>query len=98
MITTMQAAAAAAVACQDACNLTGVLRSFAEAMTVVRAASTAGGHGTDWINRHPIAQLFADKIADLTGRPDFAGYSAAYQACRKIALDNACLTLADGAL
>jgi hypothetical protein len=84
MITTMQDAATAAIQVQDACNLTGVLRSFVEAMTVVRQDALAQGRGTDWINTHPVAQLFADKIADLTGRLDMDRYSAAYQACRTL--------------
>jgi len=48
---------------QDACNLCGVAHSFARAM------SDLGEHtrSTDERNTHPIAVLWADKIAHLTG-------------------------------
>lgn len=78
-------AAKAAIQVQDACNLTGVVRSFGEAMTAVRAYATEHGHGTDWINRHPVAVLFADKLADMTGRIDFDAYARATEACRELA-------------
>lgn len=52
-----------ALAVQDACNLCGVAQSFARAMIDL------GEHarGTDERNRHPIAILWSDKIAHLTG-------------------------------
>lgn len=88
MITNLQTAAQAAIHAQDACNLTGVLRSFGEAMTVVRAEANATGQGTAWINQHPIAQLFADKIADLAGRLDAGtSYSEAYRACQALSAE-----------
>jgi hypothetical protein len=52
---------------QDACNLTGVVHGYSRALSDLRTHAEAGGHGTDWINRHPIAVAWADKIASLTG-------------------------------
>jgi hypothetical protein len=52
---------------QDACNLSGVVHGYSRALTELRKHADAAGRGTDWINRHPIAVLWADKIAHLTG-------------------------------
>lgn len=63
---------------QDACNLSGVVISFARVVPRVRAlleedARRVGteealrGLTTTAVNRHPICQLWADKIASLTG-------------------------------
>jgi len=51
---------------QDACNLSGVVHSFAAMMSKILDESRARHKGTDWANQHPIAVLFADKIASLT--------------------------------
>jgi len=48
---------------QDACNLCGVAHSFARAMSDLGAYTRS----TDERNTHPIAVLWADKIAHLTG-------------------------------
>ena len=54
-----------ALAVQNACNLSGVVHGFSRAMTALREALPSAG--TDEINRHPVAVLWADKIAHLTG-------------------------------
>ena len=81
MNTELKKAAQDALAVQDACNLSGVVHAFSRAMTVIRENT----NGTDEANRHPIAVLFADKIADLTGRPGVDGYGQAYSACSDLA-------------
>lgn len=64
----LQVAAKMALDVQNASNLSGVVQAFANTiMPALWEASNEGGHGTDWVNRHPIAVLFADKIAHLTG-------------------------------
>jgi hypothetical protein len=69
MARTMKELAQEALDVQNACNLSGVVHSFARAMTDLRAVAEAEGWaGTQNINTHPICQLWADKIADLTGR------------------------------
>ncbi len=50
---------------QDACNLSGVVRAFARAMSDLLAHPDC--KGTDWANNHPVAILYADKVAHLTG-------------------------------
>lgn len=51
-----------ALAIQDACNLSGVARTFAQVMRDLGAL----GLGTHERNTHPIAVLWADKISTLT--------------------------------
>jgi len=48
---------------QDACNLCGVAQGFARCMADLLKHNL----GTDASNSHPIALLWADKIAHLTG-------------------------------
>jgi hypothetical protein len=69
---------------QNACNLSGVVFSFAAIMQRLCDEAFANGHGTEWKNSHPIAVLFASKIADLT-RSEYSGFTAAYDACEKAA-------------
>lgn len=53
---------------QNACNLSGVVRSFHIIISSVRTRLGASGMGgTEEINNHPACRLFADKIAHLTG-------------------------------
>jgi hypothetical protein len=62
---------------QVACNLSGVVFSFARVMQ--RICNTNGG--TDARNHHPIAVLFAEQIHALTGYSQ--GYAEAYAACEE---------------
>lgn len=55
---------------QGACNLCGVAQSFARAMVDLRRVEP--GLGTDAWNAHPIAVLWADKIAHLAGTQSLA--------------------------
>ncbi len=72
---------------QNACNLSGVVRSYSGVLTDLWShADAAPGRGTNWVNQHPIAVLFADKIASLTGTQDLgrndvisAGYAVVYK-------------------
>ena len=48
---------------QDACNLSGVVISFAGVLKKLREE----GLSTDEIANHPVARVWADKIASLTG-------------------------------
>lgn len=75
-----------ALAVQDACNIGGVSRSFAEA---IKDLHTHERGGTDAIRRHPITRMWAYKILELTG--DYGGssdmQSDAWAACQKIVDD-----------
>lgn len=83
--TDLTQAAANALAVQDACNLSGVLFSFARDMEAVNAAARELGEGTEWRNNHPIVRLYVDKLASLSGMQGTAGYDnfpAAYAWCK----------------
>ena len=68
---------------QSAVNLSGVVHSFAAMMCKILDESRARGKGTDWANHHPIAVLFADKVAHLTGtQGDMSHVFDAYDALR----------------
>lgn len=70
---------------QDASNLSGVLRTWAEIQDAiwedVRAQVDPSSHTRKWsFNQHPVNILFANKVHDLTQSDD--NYSAAYHACK----------------
>lgn len=53
---------------QNACNLSGILKSAYDAACSLRLCEKHGqGLSTDEVNQHYIMVLFAHKIADLTG-------------------------------
>jgi len=55
---------------QDACNLCAVAQGFARCMSDLLKHDLGG---TDATNTHPIALLWADKIAHLTGTQTLGG-------------------------
>ncbi len=81
---TYEQAAQTALDVQNACNLSGVLFSFAEAMQAICDEAHKQGQGTAWKNEHPIVCLFLSKLADLN-RQCFADYGLAQLACDAIA-------------
>ena|SRR3990172_3382052 len=79
---------------QSACNLSGVVRSYAKTMSKIWAEANAQGRGTDWVNHHPIAVLFADKVAHLAGAKNdhdliWEAYSAYYRRRKAFAVQQA---------
>jgi len=77
----------AALDVQSACNLSGVVLSFAEAMQAINEEAHRLGKGTDWKNTHPICVLFSTQIGHLTKTSALAEesvYSAAYQAAFRL--------------
>ena len=54
-----------ALAVQDACNLSGVVAGFGHAMNEL--TRIAPELGTDARNGHPVAVMWADKVAQLAG-------------------------------
>lgn len=77
---TLQDLAKEALAVQDACNLSGVVHSFASAMTSIWEHARMLGLGTTWVNTHPICVMYSSKIASLTGSYDHETFSKAYAA------------------
>jgi hypothetical protein len=80
---TIKEAAQMALDVQDACNLSGVVHSFAEVVTALRNSPECTG--TDWVNEHPIVTLFLDKLSSLNNYTSTLGYIAAYEKVEKLA-------------
>lgn len=75
-----------ALAVQSACNLSGVVFSFARVMQRICNEAHAKGYGTEWKNRHPIVRMYTQQIAHLSCAglllDDEANpYSKAYAEC-----------------
>ena len=60
---------------QNACNMSGILIAFLDAVRAIREAGADG----DTINSHPIVRAFADKVASVAG-VQYLGVDAAMQA------------------
>ena len=67
-----------AVLSQEACNLSGVVFSFADAMGKICKESRNKADGTEWKNSHPICRLYAEQICHLTRQ---RSWEEAYQEC-----------------
>ena len=72
-----------AINVQDACNLSGVVRSWAKVMSKIWDEARARGAGTQFVNEHPINVMYASKVASLTGAGDSFQFSTAYVACQE---------------
>ena len=63
---TLQQLAQEAIDVQDACNLSGVLRSMTDIVfETLWPIAHETGKGTDWVNQHPIVSLFLSKLSSL---------------------------------
>ncbi len=80
---TLQQLAQDALQVQDACNLSGVIISWARAMSDLR--EHLRDLGTDGFNHHPINVLWSSKVSSLTGESADGTFSAAYKWCDKMA-------------
>lgn len=86
----LQQLAQEAMDVQDACNLSGVVKAWARAVTELwehgRAGRIENFQGTRSINQHPICQMYCSKVIQLTGLGDNQeNFSSAYNACDKLA-------------
>src|SRR5260370_19523782 len=82
---TYQEAARTALECQDACNLSGVVFSFAQAMQAICDEQNRLGKGTDWKNAHPIVTLYLSKLGSLNRGYYECDYMHASDACEALA-------------
>lgn len=83
-VRTLRELAQAALQVQDACNLSGVVQAYARVLS--RLWKLLPEAGTKQINEHPIAQLWADKVAHLTGTQFDSSWSTrAYRAVHEMA-------------
>ncbi len=62
---TLKELAQDALGVQNACNLSGVVISFAQVIKDLKENLPKAG--SDEINQHPIVRLWVDKLASLTG-------------------------------
>lgn len=72
----------AAIDVQDACNLSGVVHSFSQIVTAIWDEARARGEGTEYVNTHPIVQLFLDKLNALA-HTGVADLSEAWRICEE---------------
>ena len=74
-----------AIDIQNASNLVGLSRRFAEVMIEVN--ELIGDMGTHAVNTTAIVQMWTTKMADLSGHPSWnqTVWSEAYEICRKTA-------------
>jgi hypothetical protein len=75
-----------AIDVQNACNISGVARSFVEAIDAIRAS---GNLSTETIAIHPIVTLFVSKLTSLNGHECLCGacvehFCNALNACKTV--------------
>ena len=75
----MRRAYANALRCQGACNLSGVLYSFARDMAVI--CKETPRLGTDDKNHHPIVRMYLSKLVSLAGMIDGGDIGDADEQC-----------------
>lgn len=85
MSRTMKSLAQETLDVQDACNMSGVARSFCDTMRELR--DLLPNASTREINNHPITRMWASKIHDLSGMSsDYTPvFGEAYRWCKKTA-------------
>jgi len=66
---------------QCACNVSGLVHTLAETISRVWNEAHRDGHGTDWVNNHPLVRLYVEQLQHLCE----ADYHEAYAACRAAA-------------
>jgi hypothetical protein len=81
----MKQACKNALQVQDACNLSGVVKSFAKDFDAIWNEAREQNKGTDYVNTHPICRLYLEQIAYLVcgGNLDFDSYDVATKYCQE---------------
>lgn len=72
---------------QNAYDLNDVVKSFADATTVLWAEAWMRGEGAEWVNTHPVSRLYTFQLMTLSGIAYTTAdpmYADAYNACRKL--------------
>jgi hypothetical protein len=75
-----------ALAVQSASNLPGIVSQFAEDLDQILAEVRSAGGGTNQVNTHPVARLYAEQIAWLSGAGSCANhrcYLRAQDECKR---------------
>jgi len=70
---------------QNGCNLSGIVHDFSRVVTRIWNESNKYGKGTEFVNRHPISLLYADKVANLAGvgQVSATAYEQALKVCEE---------------
>ena len=68
---------------QGACNAGGLIHSLHRAVERLQEQMHAEGHGTDWLNRHPVLVLYLTQLADLSGAGALERWREAVAACEQ---------------
>lgn len=77
-------AAGRALSIQHASNLSGIVATFHDVMSVLWEEARKRNEGTDWVNKHPVSKLFAAQINWVsTGQIADLDYSNWVSACEK---------------
>ena len=53
---------------QGSKNLCIVVQDWARSIGELNEHALEGGHGTDWVNEHPITKLWAEKVEAATNK------------------------------
>ena len=75
---------------QSACNVSGLVHSLDSAVSRLWKQAHAEGHGTDWVNKHPVVVLYATQIAHLSRAGSMENWESAVRACEEAAGVNLC--------
>ena len=63
---------------QDACNLSGIVHSFAAVLPLIMEEVKS----TEGVWRHPISVMYVSKIDSLVHGSDMNTFGVAYEACK----------------
>ena len=74
---------------QSACNLSGLVHDLSRILTEeIWPEARRLGHGTDWVNQHPIVICFVNQLIHLSGADDFSTVFKALSFCEDKAKQN----------
>ena len=70
---------------QDACNLSGVVHAFSDAIRDLRKVlESEANFSTEKLNHHPVSVMWASKIGSLTVVDNAAHFASSYGFCDDI--------------
>ena len=70
---------------QTACNASGLIHSLDELVTRLWEQARREGHGTDWVNEHPVVVLITTQLVHLSRADSFDRWQKAVAACEAAA-------------
>lgn len=80
-----------AIDAQSACNVSGLTHSLCDVIRRIWEVAHARHRGTDWVNQHPIVQLFSYQIVYLSTRHELFQWSGGW-----IDANNFCMDVING--